>query len=268
MGDIDGDGCEEFAAGAPEADFDNLSNQGAVHVFFGFDDSGSCNCAAPVTGLCNETARMVTMVPEDSGAWAGWSLDYGPDVDGDGLSDLAVGGYNLVVLNDNVGAGWVVPGSYLETLTPEGADWQVPDTRHPLNTEAGSWRIEGRRDGERIGRSVALVPPYGSAALGGLFVGGPRGGDSGVGLSGGARLHLFDPSEVSGDDDDAMEGLEDIAAFSVGGETSRPGSELGEWVRSGVLDGRVYALVGAYGGGGVGLDTGSLYVVELGDEVP
>jgi hypothetical protein len=99
-------------------------------------------------------------------------------------------------------------------------------------------------------------------------MGSPRGADSGIGTSGGARLHLFDPG--SGDDDDSVEneGLADYAVFSMGGETPRPRSQLGEWVRAGTLDGRVYVIIGGYAGDGVGLDTGSLYVVELGDEAP
>jgi hypothetical protein len=99
-------------------------------------------------------------------------------------------------------------------------------------------------------------------------MGSPRGADSGIGTSGGARLHLFDPS--LGDDDDSAElnGLGDYATFSMGGETPRQGSQLGEWVRAGTLGGRVYAIIGGYAGDGVGLDTGSLYVVELGDEAP
>jgi hypothetical protein len=268
LGDIDGDGCDEFAAGADEADFGGMSNQGAVHVFFGHDSSGQCRCADPATGACHTTARMVTLVPEDVGARAGWSLDYGADVDGDGLADLAVGAYNLAVLSDSVGAAWVIPGSYLASLVPVEFGGGTPDPLYPFNSELGSWRLEGRRDGERAGRSVALVPPYGTAGLGGLLMGSPRGADSGIGTSGGARLHLFDPS--LGDDDDSAElnGLGDYATFSMGGETPRQGSQLGEWVRAGTLDGRVYAIIGGYAGDGVGLDTGSLYVVELGDEAP
>ena len=65
-----------------------------------------------------------------------------------------------------------------------------------------------------------------------------------------------------------MVGLEEFASFSMGGETLDPGSQLGEWVRSGTMDGRVYALVGGYAGDGVGMDSGALYVIELGDEGP
>jgi hypothetical protein len=54
----------------------------------------------------------------------------------------------------------------------------------------------------------------------------------------------------------------------MGGETPRPGSQLGEWVRAGTADGRVYVIIGGYVGDGVGLDTGSLYVLDLGDEAP
>jgi len=256
LGDLDGDGCDEFAAGADEADFENVSNQGAVHIFFGFDGDPSLPC--------RDTAEMMALVPQDSGVRSGWSLDYGPDVDGDGLSDLAVGAYNLTVIQDAVGGAWVIPGSYLQSLALSGtevAEPGDPDMVHPFVTVPGSWRLEGVRDGERAGRSVALVPPHGSRQLGGLLMGSPRGADSGVGTSGGARLHLFDPQA-------SEPGLEEYASFSMGGETADTGSHLGEWVRAGAMGGSVYALVGGYQGQGAALDSGSLYVVELGDEAP
>jgi hypothetical protein len=256
LSDLDGDGCDEFAAGADESDALGLSNQGSVHIFFGFDSDPS--------QPCRDTATMMALVPQDAGARSGWSLDYGPDVDGDGVSDLAVGAYNLTVLLDTVGGGWVISGSYLESLAATGtevAEPGVPDMVHPFVVDPGSFRLEGRRDGERAGRSVALVPPFGDRQLGGLLMGSPRGADSGVGTSGGARLHLFDPSGE-------VVGLEEFASFSMGGETLDPGAQLGEWVRSGTMDGRVYALVGGFAGDGVGMDSGALYVIELGDESP
>ena len=256
LGDLDGDGCDEFAAGADEADPQGLSNQGAVHIFFGFDEDPSLPC--------RDAPEMMALVPQDSGARSGWSLDYGPDLDGDGLSELAVGAYNLTVLQDTVGGAWVIPGSYLQSLALTGtepAEPGAPDMVHPFVTLPGAWRLEGQRDGERAGRSVALVPPYGSRELGGLMMGSPRGADSGLGSSGGARIHLFDPQSSD-------MGLESLASFSMGGETDKTGSQLGELVRAGVASGSVYAIVGGHQGQGVALDSGSLYVVELGNQAP
>ena len=74
-------------------------------------------------------------------------------------------------------------------------------------------------------------------------------------------MHLFDAQG-------SAPGLQPLAAFSMGGETSKTGSQLGELVRAGVASGSVYAIVGGHQGQGVGLDSGSLYVVELGNEAP
>ena len=154
-----------------------------------------------------------------------------------------------------------MPGSYLAGLATEAASVTTPTLLHPLGDGTVRSRAVGRYDGGRAGRSVALVAPHSAHGLGGLLVGEPRGHGAGSSDSGGARLHLFDPLASEA-------GLEPRAAFSHGGETANAGGQLGEWVRSAVVGGRVYALIGGFRGHGVGIDTGSAYVVDLGEAVP
>ena len=52
-------------------------------------------------------------------------------------------------------------------------------------------------------------------------------------------------------------------AAALGGETDRPGSRVGEWVRAGPADEDPIVVVGGYYGSGVGLDTGAVYVMDL-----
>jgi hypothetical protein len=76
VGDIDGDGVPDLAAGAPYQSVAGQGNQGQVFLFSG------------ATG-----ARLRTLndpVPQ-AGAHFGWTLAGVGDVDGDGVPDLAVG---------------------------------------------------------------------------------------------------------------------------------------------------------------------------------
>ena len=74
-------------------------------------------------------------------------------------------------------------------------------------------------------------------------------------------MHLFDPLADP-------QGLQELPALTMGGETNSLGGQIGEWVRSGSANGMVYALVGGFAGDGLGVDTGSVYLIELGPEAP
>jgi hypothetical protein len=74
LGDVDGDGCAEFAVSSPSLDFADQVDVGRVEVFDGR------------SGL-----RLYLWDGPDSGGFFGRGLAGGLDVDGDGAPDLAVG---------------------------------------------------------------------------------------------------------------------------------------------------------------------------------
>ncbi len=88
VGDVDGDGFEDLAVGAPGAD--------AAYVFFG-----------PHSGVRAATEADRTLTGE-AGSAAGVALAGGGDLTGDATGDLVVGAPGLVE-----GAAWIVPGGGL-----------------------------------------------------------------------------------------------------------------------------------------------------------
>ncbi|UCH87019.1 MAG: FG-GAP repeat protein, partial [Dehalococcoidia bacterium] len=104
MGDVNGDGKADIAAGAPLEDVGGNANQGRAYVFSGIDGSLLLTLESP-----NPQAE----------AQFGWSLAAG-DVNGDGKADIAVGApLEDVGGNVNQGRAYVfsgVDGSLVLTL--------------------------------------------------------------------------------------------------------------------------------------------------------
>ncbi|MCK6531217.1 VCBS repeat-containing protein, partial [Myxococcota bacterium] len=95
LGDIDGDGRDEIAVGAPEEDSGG-SNAGAVYVVDG-EPSG-------VMSLADAERKIFGTVAE---AWAGQALAPAGDVNGDGHMDLLVGAKGWGAVHGSV---YLVPG--------------------------------------------------------------------------------------------------------------------------------------------------------------
>lgn len=78
LGDIDGDGAEDFAVGVPQEETSNGVRAGKVLIFSGADRSVYCTIRDEHG---NPTARL------------GFSMSTVDDLDGDGLRDLAIGSF-------------------------------------------------------------------------------------------------------------------------------------------------------------------------------
>jgi len=249
LGDLDGDGCGEFAAGLPDNDSGGFNNQGGVAIFWGWG-----------TGSCPNHAEFSLLVPYDNNARAGWSLDSGEDVDGDGFNDLAVGGSTLSVDGNSVGGAWLVTSAYMSGLPSEPVvSGQAALASSTLvDPVGGQYWLHGSVQDEQFGRSVALVPEVSSDGRAGVLVGSPQGRLSGVDRTGGAQLFEFVIN------DPANYGLNSRPLASFGGETTAPDSRLGEQVSAGLVNGVPYAVVGGYRADGLSIDSGAAYVLDLG----
>ncbi len=231
--DLDGDGCAELAAGASGAD-NGLSNQGAVHIFFG---------AGPKCK--SQSLRQAVLAPGLAGASLGIAIASGGDVDGDGKMDLVVGGHTASSGGKTVGAVWLVRGSWLAQLQPTSVvDGEPPglvvgmaDAKEALILgAAGIWQSG------QYGFAVAMLPGYEPNGRAALLVGVPTGGVGGTPLAGGAEILRYT----------AAAGLVPLPALAVVGDSARPGAQSG------------YAVAGAASKSGPLLAVGSLYGTPAG----
>jgi hypothetical protein len=101
--DLDGDGFDDFIAGAP-GDSTARSGAGAVYVFT-HAPSGVSTLAGADDKLLGDQANVA----------AGTSLAIAGDVDGDGLEDYLVGGPGDATSGADAGAAWLI------TSTPAGS---------------------------------------------------------------------------------------------------------------------------------------------------
>jgi len=241
-GDVDGDGCDEVVVGAVAEDL-GQSNQGTARVIFGWGAS----CA-------RASAEAVTLVSEDRDAQAGYSVAGAGDVDGDGIADLAIGGIYHWEAGEQVGAAWVVPGSYLSGLPREAiVGGRAPTDAAPMFPGELGWQIEGRVHGEQTGRSVAFVPEAAAGGRDAVAVGAAYADIPGVYRAGGVRLYAAAGSS----------GIDPMPIAAFGGETRTIDGRAGDVLSAGMVGGRSTLVVGGYRMDAVCLDCGAAFVIDL-----
>ena len=158
-GDINGDGCADFAVGARLSDA-GAGNQGQVRVILSNlnTTNNTCNINA---------ARMVTLASGSANAQVGSSVAGGHDVTGDGVPDLLIGGPEYRVDGTAAGAVWLVDGAYIDSL-PVRAIQEVqtvaPANLSPMSpaSQMTPYILEGQSPGDTFGTSVALLPGLGA----------------------------------------------------------------------------------------------------------
>ncbi len=154
LGDVDGDGREDVAAGAPLA---GDTDAGAVYLLLG-----------RLTPLGSMTAADLQLTGVD-GALLGRSLASIGDADGDGGADLLIGAPGQ---GDEAGAGYVVPlgGRGVQAVETVGV------------------RIDGGNPGDGVGTDVSAGGDLDQDGFPDFLLGAP--GDDANGIDAG-RLYLF-----------------------------------------------------------------------------
>jgi hypothetical protein len=169
IGDVDGDGFEEIAVGAPG--FDNgQSTEGAVFVFRGAEN-GPSTTNDPPFDTPQETIPDAWWAVESNRASAelGASVAGGKSVNGDAYADLVVGAPKFTSNQAFEGAVFVFYGSPEGLPASEGAGGLKG-----MPSPDASWATEGNLDNSRFGFAVALMESVVGDSNPDLVVGAPR----------------------------------------------------------------------------------------------
>ena len=156
IGDLNSDGVNDLAAGAPGTDGDK-SDQGAIWLLF-LDDQGRVRDQRKIAdGFAGFNGKL------SKGDRFGSAVTSIGDVNGDGVTDLAVGAPNSDDGADDAGAVWILFMS---------ADGQRVDSQRKIANDSGSFR-EKLRSGDLFGSAVAGIGDLDGDGIPDLAVGAP-----------------------------------------------------------------------------------------------
>lgn len=234
LGDIDGDGCDEVAFGAPVETVEEIRAAGVVRILYGW---GGAGCAA--------RPAIAAFSGRNPSSEFGAALATG-DVIGDARPDLLVGAPTQIEPRSNQrrGAFYVIDAQWLAGLRPTA----IADRRAFVVTADPGARvvlIHGDHNGSRFGHAVAATGRVAIASH--LFS--PIGRTARVGGGSMYRIGEAGPRRVAG----------------FISETWRPGNRIGESL---VADPeRPVVLFGGAFGAGFQPDAGAVYPLLL-DALP
>ncbi|MFZ5479781.1 MAG: VCBS repeat-containing protein [Myxococcota bacterium] len=226
LGDADGDGLDDLAAGAPHRENQGVVSEGAAYV-----------ALAPISGTTSLADADGIHRGEQAGHRAGADVAGGVDVDGDGRPDLAVGAHSWGEAEE--GAMYVVWG-------PATGDASLADA--PL-------RIYGESPTGWLGVRLDFVGDVDGDGTIDLAVGAKWADDTGE--DAGATYVFLGPlpegTHLASDADVTLLGA------AVGDQSGMDVASGGDLTGDGVDD----LVVGAQGESTLGLDAGAAYVVSL-----
>ena len=254
LGDIDGDGCDEVAVGAPRENL-GVVDQGSVRVLWGWGGSG-----------CPVNPKVTTAVLTIDNTNLGTGMDGGRDIDGDGIGDLVVGGSSFSVDFVRVGAAWVIPGAYLASLPRQTISGQALPTSSttqvatilPSLGDHGRYGVVGTAAAGLFGDAIAVIPDPLDPSRGAIAAGIPLGNAGGTSLAGGVAIYRWVNATLGG-----LPGLDDVPYALFGGETMSAGGLLGATLEGDDVAGVPVLLVGAPLSDQHGMDNGTGYMLRF-----
>jgi len=184
IGDVDGDGCDEFAVSAKDQSF-GISSQGVVWVFWGAGGAG-----------CPATTQVTLLGSGVTNADMGFSMAGGKDIDGDAIPDLIVSAKDFSVSSESLGAVWLVPGDYLRSLPRQDisdATGASPNVFPHIPADGLSYALFGTQAGGDFGMAVSLVTSPDDPNRAWVAVGTPYGTTGKDYWSGFASVHEWIP---------------------------------------------------------------------------
>lgn len=167
LADLTDDGVADLVVGAAEYDTSTRTSVGAVYLVEG----------PPAAGDLSVASVDVLMTGDKSGDRAGSALAAPGDMDGDGVSDLAIG----------------VPEANESTGTDSGKVWMVwgpVDTSGALSTDIADYTVKGTAADDLAGTALASAGDVNDDGYADLWVGAP--GATAGSTAGAAYLVLGD----------------------------------------------------------------------------
>lgn len=204
LGDVNGDGYDDFAIGAPGAN----GGAGAVYVVYGSPNLASVSLSALESGSGGFVVHGSV-----AGGHLGYSVASAGDADGDGRDDILIGAPN-VSSNEKIdnGTAYLVLGSHAGTFTVSDTDVVLTGDR-PGNELGSSVATTGDSSGSGLAGYAAGAPHsydaisntansgyYASTGHGadGSLVQGTNGNDNGSGMNPPALTGTADPDNLDG----------------------------------------------------------------------
>ena len=231
LGDLDGDGCDDFAAGAPLADHAGDSDRGLLRVIFGW--GGAACPATPMMLVFGGAGRSDQL---GRGAIAGNFL-------GDERPELVISAPNAVQEGTNVrtGAAYVISGERIAGLQKQPA--AAGERRIDLVGGETDVVIYGEFNGQQFGTEVGVVEGHLAVAITRERAGEAR-------QIGGLHLFRFD-ADVP----------ERVAQMVI--ETARFEGRMGGTLETDPS--RPFIAVGGHLGAATGPENGAVYYFHLSD---
>ena len=142
-GDLNGDGYDDFATSARNADPGGDTNAGETYVVFGWFSGGPY----PASALNINGANGFRIPGIDTDDFSGWSVSGAGDINGDGLGDLIIGAHFADPAGvDRAGEVYVVFGK---------GDVFPVELNPATMTAAQGFRIDGADADDQAGLSVS-----------------------------------------------------------------------------------------------------------------
>ncbi len=174
LGDLNGDGLDDFIVGARNAD-PRFGGAGAAYVVFGREEGGDIRLADVAQGIGG--FRIGGQHASDV---AGGFVSFAPDMNGDGLPELLIGALGNDAGGSNAGAGYVMFGSMDGFAS--NLDWAA--------AALGGFRIIGEAAADAAGTAMAWAGDLNGDGLADLLISAP-GVDLPTGNSAGAVYVVF-----------------------------------------------------------------------------